>query len=401
MNFSLYIAKRYLFSKSSNNAINIMTIIAASGTIIASAALFIVLSGFAGLKEFSLRFSSYVDPDLKVVPIQGKSFSLSEQQLKALNAIDAIASYSKIIEERAIVQFDQKQQIITLKGVDANYKKVTSIDSMVIYGRWLENGTTQVVSGGGISNKLSIGVLDMSKRLTISVPKPGKGQITSVKGAFNTIKVFNIGVFNINESLNYEYIYADIETVKQLLNYNDNQVSAVEFKLKPNADESEVITTLNTILGSGTQVKNRAQLNDALYKMLNTENVAVYLIFTLVIIIALFNVIGALIMMILDKKESLHTLFNLGATTKEIRRIFFLQGSLMTILGGVIGLTLGFIIVFLQQQFSLVMIIPSEPYPVVIKTINFIIVLVTITSLGLLSAQLASQRITENLVKSN
>lgn len=378
-----------------------MTIIAASGTIIASAALFIVLSGFAGLKEFSLKFSSYVDPDLKAVPVLGKSFSLSEQQLEALNAIDGIASYSKIIEERAIVQFDQKQQIVTLKGVDANYKKVTSIDSMVIYGHWLESGTSQIVSGGGISNKLSFGVLDMTKSLTISVPKPGKGQITSVKSAFNTVKVFNIGVFNINETLNYEYIYADIDTVKQLLNYNDNQVSALEFKLKANADESIVSQSLQTVLGNTIQVKNRTQLNDALNKMLNTENVAVYLIFTLVIIIALFNVIGALIMMILDKKESLHTLFNLGATTKEIRRIFFLQGSLMTILGGITGLMLGFIIVFLQKQFSLVMIIPSEPYPVVIKAINFIIVFVTITILGLLASKLASQRITKNLVKSN
>jgi lipoprotein-releasing system permease protein len=241
----------------------------------------------------------------------------------------------------------------------------------------------------------------MSKSLTISVPKPGKGQITSVKGAFNTVNVFNIGVFNINETLNYEYIYADLETVKQLLNYNDNQVSALEFKLKPNANESEISKALQSVLGNTIQIKNRTQLNDALYKMLNTENVAVYLIFTLVIIIALFNVIGALIMMILDKKESLHTLFNLGATTKEIRRIFFLQGSLMTILGGLIGLVLGFIIVFLQQQFSLVMIIPSEPYPVVIKTINFILVLVTITILGLLASKLASQRITKNLVKSN
>lgn len=378
-----------------------MTIIAASGTIIASAALFIVLSGFAGLKEFSLRFSSLVDPDLKAVPVQGKSFSLTETQLEALKNNKAIASYSKIIEERAIVQFDQKQQIITLKGVDSNYKKVTSIDSMIMYGRWLENGTSQIVAGGGISNNLSFGVLDMTKSLTISVPKPGKGQITSVKGAFNTVKVFNIGVFNINESLNYDYIYADIDTVKQLLNYNDNQVSALEFKLQPNADASEVTQNLQAIFGNTVQIKNRDQLNDALYKMLNTENVAVYLIFTLVIIIALFNVIGALIMMILDKKESLNTLFNLGATTKDIRRIFFLQGSLMTVLGGVIGLILGFIIVFLQQQFSLVMIIPSEPYPVVIKAINFMLVLVTITALGLLASKLASQRITKNLVKSN
>jgi len=378
-----------------------MTIIAASGTIIASAALFIVLSGFAGLKEFSLKFSSFVDPDLKVVPVQGKSFHLTSEQTEQLNAVDAIASYSKVIEERAIVQYDQKQQIITLKGVDTNFKKVTTIDSMVIYGRWLENGTNQIVSGGGISNALSFGILDITKSLTISVPKPGKGQITSVKSAFNTIKVSNIGVFNINETLNYDYIFADIETVKQLLNYNDNQLTALEFKLNPEADETEVSQTLQNILGNTIQVKNKTQLNDALYKMLNTENVAVYLIFTLVIIIALFNVIGALIMMILDKKESLHTLFNLGATTKEIRRIFFLQGSLMTILGGIIGLTLGFIIVFLQKQFSLVMIIPSEPYPVVIQALNFIVVLITITVLGLLAAKLASQRITKNLVKSN
>ncbi len=378
-----------------------MTIIAASGTIIASAALFIVLSGFAGLKDFSLKFSSYVDPDLKVVPVQGKSFDITKDHIKQLNAVDAVASYSKIIEERAIIQFDQKQQIITLKGVDSNYKKVTAIDSMIIYGRWLEHGTSQIVSGGGISNTLSFGVLDITKSLTIAVPKPGKGQITSVKSAFNTIKVSNIGVFNINETLNYEYIYADIDIVKQLLNYKDNQLSALEFKLKPNSNESEVRQMLQNILGNDVQVKNKTQLNDALYKMLNTENVAVYLIFTLVIIIALFNVIGALIMMILDKKESLHTLFNLGATTKEIRHIFFLQGSLMTILSGIIGLILGFIIIFLQKQFSLVMIIPSEPYPVVIQAINFIIVLVTITTLGLLASKLASQRITKNLIKSN
>jgi lipoprotein-releasing system permease protein len=146
------------------------------------------------------------------------------------------------------------------------------------------------------------------------------------------------------------------------------------------------------------EIKNRAQLNGALYKMLNTENIVVYLIFTLVIIIALFNVIGALIMMILDKKESLYTLFNLGTTTDDIKRIFFLQGTLMTVLGGVIGLTIGFIVVFLQQQFDLVMITPSLPYPVTIKAINFAIVLLTIGSLGIVASKIASNRINKTLV---
>jgi len=377
-----------------------MTFIAASGTVVASAALFIVLSGFAGLKNFSLQFSSYIDPDLKVVPSEGKWFTFSEKNSLSVQNIDGVASYSKIIEERVIVEFDKKRQIVTMKGVDHNYTKVTRIDSMVIYGRWLENGTHQVVSGGGVSNNLSIGVLDYSKYLTIYVPKPGKGQITSVKGAFNSIKATNIGVFNINEELNYEYMFADIDAVRYLLNYNTNQLSALEFKLKPNSNQAEITQTLQNIFGNKVIVKNKAQLNDALYKMLNTENVAVYLIFTLVIIIALFNVIGALIMMILDKKESLNTLFNLGATTKDIRRIFFLQGSLMTVLAGTIGLILGFVIIVLQKQFSLVMIIPSEPYPVVIQAINILIVLATIFTFGVLASKLASHRITKDLVKS-
>lgn len=378
-----------------------MTFIAASGTIIASAALFIVLSGFAGLKDFSLRFSSLVDPDLKIVPAQGKSFELTNKQFEDISSIDGVVSFSKIIEERAILQSDNKRQIVTLKGVDSNYSAVTTIDSVILFGHWLEPETVQIVSGGGISNKLSFGILDQSKSLTLSVPKPGKGQITSVKSAFNSTKVFNVGIFDINETLNYEYVYANIGIVKQLLNYKENQFSGVEIKLSPNTDETDVKKRLQSILGDHIKIKNRTQLNSALYKMLNTENVAVYLIFTLVIIIALFNVVGALIMMILDKKESLNTLFNLGATTKDIRHIFFLQGSLMTILGGIVGLILGFIIVFLQKQFALVMIIPSEPYPVVLSWVNFVIVLITISTLGILASKLASQRITKRLVKSN
>ena len=173
----------------------------------------------------------------------------------------------------------------------------------------------------------------------------------------------NIGVFQINEDLDKTYMFTDISNAKYLLNYEQNQISSIELKLQPNADEAEVTQAILTQFGDKFIVKNRAQLNDALYKMLNTENLAVYLIFTLVIIIALFNVIGALIMMILDKKGSLHTLFNLGATTKDIKRIFFLQGSLMTVLGGVIGVIIGIIIVFFQQQYNLVMLTVLFPIP--------------------------------------
>jgi lipoprotein-releasing system permease protein len=376
-----------------------MTIIAASGTVIAAAALFIVMSGFAGLKNLSLEYTSFVDPDLKLFPVEGKSIIISKEDILNIKSINGIQSFSKTIEERVILEFDGKKQIVTMKGVDENFTKVTNIDTMVYYGNWLETNTNQIVSGGIISNKLSYGVLDLTRNQNIYVPKPGKGQITSVKGAFNSLQAYNVGIFDINEELNSQYIFSTIETARYLLNYNENQVSSIEFKLKEDADAVQVSEALKSIFNDRVNIKNRAQLNDALYKMLNTENVAVYLIFTLVIIIALFNVIGALIMMILDKKASLNTLFNLGTTTKDIRRIFFLQGSLMTILAGTIGLILGFILVFLQQEFSLIMLTPSIPYPVELVLINFFIVLATIIVLGVLASKLASQRITRDLVK--
>lgn len=399
MNFALYIAKRYLFTKSSRNAINIMTLIAASGVVITAAALFVVLSGFGGLKEFSLGFSTVVDPDLKLLPAQGKSFFLTEADSISLKNMEGVASFSSIIEERVIIEFDNKNVLATLKGVDKNYLNVTHMDSMITQGRWFEPGSGQIVTGWGIAHNLSMGVLDFGKNPKIYVPKPGKGQIGSIKGAFSTMTAVNIGVFQINEDLDNTFVFTDIANANYLLNYDSNQISAIELQLNSNAEEPKVTEAILSVFGDRIIIKNRAQLNDALYKMLNTENLAVYLIFTLVIIIALFNVIGALIMMILDKKSSLHTLFNLGATTKDIKRIFFIQGSLMAILGGFLGVAIGIVLVFLQQKFAFVMLTTSLPYPVTLEIMNAFVVLGTIIILGVLASKIASSRISETLVR--
>ena len=399
MNVALYIARRYLLTKSSNNAINFISIIAAIGVIVGSASLFIVLSGFAGLRDFSLQFTTMIDPDIKAIPAAGKSFFISDQELIKLKDNSAIDSYSKVIEERVILNFDDKKRAATIKGVDENYQKVNGVDSIMYQGSWLTKGVNQIVVGWGISNDLSFGVLDYAKSIKIFVPKPGKGQINSIKNAFSSVNVINVGIFQINEDLDNKYVFSNLETAQFLLNYEDNQLSAIEFKLNNNIEEEDALQEIQTILGDKVILKNRAQLNDALYKMLNTENLAVYLIFTLVLIIALFNVIGSIIMMILDKRKSLSTLFNLGATVKDIRKVFFFQGSLMSIVGGLLGLLLGFIIVLLQQMFSLIMITPSLPYPVSIKPINFAIVLITISVLGVIASKIASQRITKSLIE--
>lgn len=377
-----------------------MTLIASGGVIIASAALLIVLSVFAGLKDFSLKYSSFVDPDLKLLPSEGKSFQWTENNNSSLLKIEGIASYSKIVEERIFIKSDNKNLVATIKGVDKNYLKVTGIDTMVTKGSWITPGSNEVVSGWGISNNLSFGILDYLKPLSLYVPKVGVGQASTPKGYYNSVYVNNVGLFEINEEMNYKYVFSDIELAKRLLNYSDNQLSAIELKLKPNINESDIRTQLETSFGNKFIIKNRAELNDALYKMLNTENLAIYLIFTLVIIIALFNVIGAIIMMILDKKKSLNTLFNLGTETKTIKSIFFLQGSLMTIVSGLIGVTIGLIVVILQQNFELVMLTADLAYPVRLNVFNVIVVLVTIFTLGIVASKIASQRITPSLIKS-
>lgn len=401
MNFPLYIAKRYLRSKSSNNAINFITIIAVIGVILGAASLFIVLSGFAGLKDFTLQFSSVVDPDLKAETAQGKSFFLTENDISKLNNLDAIAQYSKIVEERVVIASQDKNSIATIKGVDEHFQNVVEIDSVIDRGTWLEQKSRQIVVGWGISNNLSLGILDFTRPINIYVPKPGKGQITATNNAFNSIEAISVGVFFINEKLNDTYLFAPIDLAQNLLNYQPNQITAIEFKLKNGVDEAIAKQKIQAILGNKVVIKNRAQLNDALYKMLNTENLAVYLIFTLVLIIAFFNVIGSLIMMMLDKKRSLNTLFNIGVTVRDIRRIFFYQGSLMSIIGGFIGILVSLIIVFLQKTCSLVMITPSLSYPVTIQLENVFIVFITISVLGIVASKIASVRITKSLVEAH
>ena len=398
MNVSLYIAKRYLLTKSTNNAINIITIIAAIGVVIGAASLFIVLSGFAGLKDFSLQFSTHIDPDLKAEVTQGKSFTLTPEQFGQITALEGIASYSKIIEERVILSYDNKKMLATLKGVDTEFGNVNDINSIIAEGSWVSEQGNQIVAGWGITNNLSMGVMDYGKFVSVLVPRPGKGQISSVSSAFNSVYTNNVGVFQINEDLDNSLVYTNIYTAKNLLGYESDQVSAIEFKLASEADEDQVRNDLEAILGESFTIKNRMQLNDALYKMLNTENLAVYLIFTLVLIIALFNVVGSITMMILDKKKNLNTLYNLGVTIKDLRRIFFLQGSLMSVVGGCIGLVLGFLVILAQKLFSLYMITPSLAYPVAIKPMNFIVVLITISVLGVLASKIASVRISKQLI---
>lgn len=397
MNFSYYIAKRYLFSKSKNNAINIISGIASVGIIVGTLALFVVLSVFSGLREFSLSFSNDFDPDLKVIPATGKTFNFSKNQQNEIHKISEIKDLSKIIEERVLFFFDGKEQVAYLKGVDNNFVKTNVVAQKMFNGKWLSAQTAEVVIGYGVSEKLSLGLFDFNNPFEVYVPRKGKGVIESEEEAFNKATLFPVGIYAISEELDSKYVFCDIELAQALLELKKNEISAIEFKLKPNADEEKVVQSIEKILGNQVKVKTRAELNETLYKMLNTENIAVYLIFTLVIIIALFNLIGALIMMIIDKKANIKTLLDIGAEIKSVKNIFLLQGVMMSVLGGTIGLIIGIVVVLIQQKFKLIMITQNLAYPVVFSVKNVAVVMITITFLGFLASYLASSRVSKKI----
>lgn len=367
--------------------------------VIGAASLFIVLSAFAGLKTFSLSFANAFDPDLKIVPVNGKVISFDSETNKKLEDIDGIASYSRELEERVFLMHDQKNHVAYIKGVDENYNLVTKTDSTLYVGEWLNVYPDQVVTGFGIANILGLAVNDRLNSLVIMAPKPGTGPIrTSQKKPYNTSYASVSGVYAVNEDLDKKYVFAHLSTVQGLLERGPSDISGINIKLKEGADTAVVSEKIAAAFDGQVDVKTRAELNATLYKMLNTENLAIYLIFTLVLIIALFNLVGAIIMMVLDKKSNLKTLYSLGITIKGLRQIYFYQGLIVSAVGGIIGILIGFVLTWTQKTFGWFMITPSLPYPMDLTVMNFVVVLFTILILGYLAAKIASLRISKKLI---
>ena len=398
MNFPFYIAKRYLFSKSSKNAINIIARIAVTAAAVGSIALFIVLSGFSGLREFSLQFTNVFDADLKIYSYQGKSIVFPKELENKLAAIKGIEAYTKTIEERVFIQYRGKNHVAKIKGIDQNFKKVVAVDSILFLNDWLVPNRDEVVVGLGISQKLSLGVLDYSNLLEIYVPKPGAGQILNPSDAFTKRKAVASGMYSVNEELDSEYVFSDIDYARSLLGMKPNEISSIEIKIAPGSDEHLVRSDIKSIFNNNIRIKNRMEQNDSLYKMLNIENLFVYIFVSLIAAIAIFNITGTIIMIIIEKRNNIKTLVSLGLTLKEVRKIFFYNGLIMTSTGLFIGLFFGIIVIFFQQKFGFVPIAPNMPYPVKLEFMNVEIVLVTILFLGGMASKIAATRVTKKLI---
>lgn len=341
-----------------------------------------------------------VDPDLKALPLTGKFFSVSESLDKELQQLKGVVAYSKEIEDKVYLTHDQKPHIAYIKGIDSTYTKTTPIDSsLYFYGDWAINGL-QGVAGQGIVNLLGLSINNFRNPLVIRVPKPGKGLLGQrlLKDSYNETSLVISGIYQIEEELDRKYIFADMPLVQALLEKDSTQISGINFKLTTNVNNSQLRQQIEDIFSGQVVLKDRRELNSTLHRMLNTENLATYLIFTLVLIIALFNVVGAIIMMILDKQQNSKTLYNLGTTIKALRRIYFVQGIMVTGLGGFIGVFLGSLLVWSQLAFGWLKITPSLSYPVEYSFINVFVVFATIIVLGIIASLIASSRINKKLI---
>ena len=365
--------------------------------IVGGASLMIVLAGFSGLRTFSMSFSNFFDPDLKVFPKTGKTFSLSPMQETALKESEVVASYTKVLEERVFLNSRGKNYIAYIKGVDENYPKVNAVDSILVISpkEWLLS-EDYVVVGNIIAETLNLGLFTSTTPLQIIVPKASKGSITSSSTPYREETVLLSDYYQVTEDLDSKYVFATLSLAQRLTGVQANEVSAVEVKLSKGISATEGKKRLQKVLGDSFVIKDRMALNEDLYKMFQTENLATYLIFTLVLIVALFNLVGAIIMMILDKRKNLYTLFALGMTQRQIRAIFFLQGVIVSLLGAVFGVGLGIGIAWLQKTYPMLYINPNATvpiaYPMDIRLLEIVVVFFTIFVLGIIASAIGASR---------
>jgi len=394
VNTVFYIAKRYAFSKSKTKAINIIARISTIGIVVSSMALFVVLSVFSGLEHHTLSFSNAIDPDLVLLPKSGKKIAINASQQKDLQELSGIVAFSKIIEDRVVFTYGDKQIVANIKAVDSNYVKTIPILDHIVYGAWLREHSNDAVLGNGLVMELSSGMYSNDKILEVLAMKPGTGVITMPENAYIKLPLFQTGTYSLyNNDTDFKYVYTDFNVGKELLGFENDQISKIEFKLNNSRDETAVNASLKTIFGDHIIIKNRAQLNEGLYKMLKTESLAVYLIFTLIIIVTLFSLTGSLIMTILEKKDHIKTLSDLGFTSANLKQIFLYQGLILSVGGAVLGLFLGIVITLLQQHYEWVMVLEDLPYPVIFKWENGLLVFITLIVLGIIASYIAANRI--------
>lgn len=398
MRFIRLLALRYTFGLRKKVAVTLISRFAAFVVGVAVFAFFIVLSVFGGLREFGLEFTHAFDPDIYIESTKDPYINTKDPALAALKTQPEIALVSATLSQEMMLRFEDRTAFANIIGVDSLFRRVVSGETMV--GEWVEPNAYELVLGIGVLSQLDGAAYDHPEGVTLLVPNQKKKSVLNQQ-PFRAQTALVRGVFQLGEALDETTAFAPLSMVQKVLQVPAHKASALYVKLRSNSNDTEVQTALQQHLGNDYRVLTKTGRNPALYKMLQTERVAVIAILTLVVLIALFNVVGAIIMTLLEKKENIKTLHQLGAPQTTLRTVFFTQGLLLSLVGGGIGLLLAVAFVWLQKTYALVQIPGSYlPYPVALEWSSLWTVLLVVGGLSTLVAWLTSGVVKGVLTKS-
>lgn len=399
MNFPFYIARRYLVSRKTHNIINIISAISVVGVMVGTMALVIVLSVFNGFEKVVVSMFNIFDPDLEISLKEGKTFKEDDIPANAIRSLPEIVKYTDVLEENALLRFRDKQFLATIKGVSNEYLNNSPLDTLLVEGDLIlqSDSFDFALPGFGIAYYLNIHVDDPDALISVYVPDRTKRLNVISESNLRNESIRPAGIFSVQQDFDNKYMIVPLRFARKLLNY-ENQVSKVEILLEPGTDIKAIQSGISKLAGPKFVVKNRLQQQELLYKTMKSEKWAVFLILTFILIIATFNVIGSITMLILDKQNDIHTLESLGANRIMIKKIFFTEGLLITLSGALSGLILGGLVCWLQLEFGLIRLqgggsFVMTAYPVQMKALDFLMVFVTVVFIGAASSWFAIQRL--------
>ena len=403
MNLAWLFAQRYFVARKSTNAINIIAAVSVIGMMVGTMALLLVLSVFNGFEDLVTSLYNSFNPDLKVEARIGKTFEVDSSTIYKLEHLPGIKAVSEVLEENALLRYNDKDMVGRLKGVDDKFIDVSGIDSTIVGGKYMltdADSLNYAVVGLGIQAMLGVNIDNQFSRLEIYMPRrQGKVSTTSPENAFKQQVIYPIGVYAIQQDFDAKYTIVPLQFMRNLLDYDTPQVSALEIALLPNANMVTVQTAVEQLLGKDFKVADRYQQDEFLYKVMRTEKWAVYLILTFILIIAAFNIVGSLSMLVIEKKHDLGILRAMGANSQFIRRVFMLEGILLGGVGGAMGMLLAFVICLAQQHFKLLRLAGDtfliDAYPVSMRWFDFLMVGITVIIIALLAAYFPAQRATQ------
>jgi lipoprotein-releasing system permease protein len=375
------------------------------GVAVGTAALIIVLSVFNGFESVVKSLFSVFDPDIEITIVQGKTFHSNQLNEDQIRSLPGVISYTEVVEENALLYYKKQQYLATIKGVDSLYQHNSPLDSLLVTGEMTlqDDSLDFAVPGYGIAYFLDIDMNAPDNFISVYIPKR-KGNITGMpQESFYSELIRPIGIFSVQQDFDDKYMLVPLRFARRLLDYSD-EVSSIELRLAKGADTRSIQEKIATIAGPEFRVQNRFQQQEVLYKIMKTEKWAVFLILTFILIVASFNVVGSLSMLILDKQKDIGILRSLGARDATIKQIFFLEGLLITLTGALAGLILGLLVCILQLKFGFVKLqgggsFIMDSYPVQMMLTDFIYVFITIALIGIASAWLPVKRISVMLRK--